>query len=109
MRWWIAGAALVLTLSTADAGAQPTARQFMDAHCKALTDACTGPIIQALNDAVKAGKISAKCDAGRPPKPPMGLDIALWWVGHHDYDNTPMPDAAVATAEKLWPCAKVSP
>ena len=67
----------------------------------------TAIIAHALTDAAKAGKISAKCAAGRPPMPPMALDIALWLVGHHDLDNKPIADASVIVAERLWPCSRV--
>jgi len=36
----------------------------------------------------------------------MALDIVLWWVGHHDLDAKPFADAAVTTAERLWPCSR---
>jgi hypothetical protein len=65
--------------------------------------------LAALDAAAASGKIPAKCAANRPPKPPMALDIALWWVAHHEFDAKPMPDAMMMTAERLWPCAKVMP
>ena len=89
------------------ATAPVTARQHINAHCQTLTDACTAVIAKALNDAAKAGKISAKCAAGRPPMAPVALDTALWLVSHHDLDNTPIAEASVITAERLWPCSKV--
>jgi hypothetical protein len=107
MRFALAAFAVVVAATAASAAAQgqPT-RQFVNANCQKLTDACTDPIAKALNDAAKAGKIPAKCVAGRPPMPAMTLDIALWWVGHHDLDSKPVADASVLTAERLWPCAR---
>jgi len=101
-------AALVLTaVAATNAQAAPvTTRQFLDANCQKMTDACTNPVAAALNAAAKAGKIPAKCVAGRPPMPPMALDIVLWLYGHHDLDNKPLAEAAVITAERLWPCAR---
>ena len=100
---------VALILAVAACGAQASAqttRQFIDANCKSLTNACTDPIAKALNDAAKAGKIPAKCAANRPPMAPVALDIALWLSGHHDLDNKPLADSAVITAEKLWPCSR---
>ena len=105
MRYAAAMLGVVLAVS-ASQGAVPTMRAFMDANCKAMTDACTKPIVAALDAAAASGKIPAKCAAGRPPKAPMALDIALWQISHHDLDAKPMPEAVVTTAERLWPCAK---
>jgi hypothetical protein len=100
-------AALILAAAAQAANAPVTARQHIAAHCQTLTEPCTGVIAKALTDAAKAGKISAKCAAGRPPMPPMALDIALWLVGHHDLDDKPIADASVIIAERLWPCSRV--
>lgn len=107
--FWVGPALAVCaaTLMTPAQAAEPTMRAFASAHCQSLTDACTGPITKALDAAAASGRIPAKCAAGRPPKPPMALDIALWWVGHHELDNKPLSEAVVATAERLWPCSRV--
>jgi hypothetical protein len=103
----VALTALVLCAMQADAGTQDT-RQFIDANCQKLTDACTAPIVHALDAAAASGKIAAKCVAGRPPKQLMALDIALWLVGHHDLDAKPIAESAVITAERLWPCSRAN-
>ena len=101
-------ATVILAAASAQAANAPvTARQHIAAHCQTLTEPCTGVIAHALIDAAKAGKISAKCAAGRPPMTPMALDIALWLVGHHDLDDKPIADASVIVAERLWPCSRV--
>src|ERR1700759_536394 len=100
----LACAAATVVFAPGAHAATPTVHQFMQANCQQMTDKCTGPIIKALDAAAAAKKIPAKCAAGRPPKQPMALDIALWWVGHHDMDAKPFDDATVATAEKLWSC-----
>jgi hypothetical protein len=103
----LASLILAASASAHAANAAVTARQHITAHCQTLTEPCTGVIARALTDAAKAGKISAKCAAGRPPMPPMALDIALWLVGHHDLDDKPIADASVIIAERLWPCSRV--
>ncbi|HUO91194.1 MAG TPA: hypothetical protein VMU08_18635 [Rhizomicrobium sp.] len=101
-----AGAVLIAVAIVATPAAAQTARQFLDANCKTMTAGCTDPVVKALDAAATAGKIPPKCVAGRPPKQAMALDIVLWWVGHHDLDAKPFADAAVTTAERLWPCSR---
>src|SRR5690348_8131478 len=101
----LAAAALAVPAVAANLQSMPT-RQFINANCQKLTDACTGAITQALIPGRDSGKIPAKCFQNRPPLPPQALDIALWLVGHHDLDNKPISEASVITAERLWPCSR---
>ena len=99
------GFAVVWTAASAAVPTDTTAK-FM-AACQSIKPECTNAIIAALDAGVRSGKISAKCAAGRPPKPGMALDIQLWWISHHDLDSKPLSQSAVMTAERLWPCEKV--
>jgi hypothetical protein len=97
-------ALLFAALAVASNAGTQTTRQFLDTNCKTMTTPCTDPVLKALDAAAVSGKIPAKCVAGRPPKQAMALDIVLWLYGHHDLDGKPLADAAVITAERLWPC-----
>ena len=108
MRLAAGGLAVLLLYASQASAAGQTTRQFIDANCQKMTNACTDTIVHALDAAVVSGKIGAKCAAARPPKQAMALDIALWLFGHHDLDNRPIADAAVITAERLWPCSRAN-
>jgi len=110
MRPILAALAFAL-LATASAVADPLAtptRAFMNTNCKQLTNACTDVITKALTTGRDNGKIPAKCFQNRPPLPPQALDIALWLISHRDLDSKPISEAAIVTAERLWPCAKAT-